>query len=156
MAQKATEIASSLNGAADVKSAGEKAGFEAATEEGYKLTAPLGKAGTSPALDEAIYALKTGEVAKTPLKVGDNWVVLGMTNRREADLAEFAKQREQVRQTMLSTRQNQIYGDYIAAVEQRMKQAGKIKIYQDVLAGMEADEPEVAPAPRPQLPFPTK
>jgi parvulin-like peptidyl-prolyl isomerase len=154
--QKAKEITSSVKRATEVKSAGEKAGFEAGTEEGYKLGAPLGKAGTSPALDEAIYALKTGEVTTAPVKVGDSWVVLGVTNRKEADLAEFAKQREQLKQTMLTERQNQVFEDYIEAVRQRMKQEGKIKIYQDVLARMEEDEPEVAAPPRPQFPLPTK
>ena len=80
-----------------------------------------------------------------------------MANRHEADLAEFAKQREQLTQTMLSARQNQVYEDYISAVQQRMKQEGKIKIYQDVLASLEDSEPEVeAPPQRPQFPVPTR
>ncbi len=156
MDQKANEIASSLTNPADIKAAGEKAGFDVATEEGYKLGSTLGKAGASPALDEAIYALKTGDVTKTPVKVGDNWVVLGVTNRHEADLAEFAKQREQLKQTLLSAKQNQLFEDYIAAVQQRMKQNGKIKVYQDVLASMEEEEPEVTPPQRPQFPRRTK
>jgi hypothetical protein len=83
--------------------------------------------------------------------------VLGVTNRHEADLAEFAKQRDQLKQTMLSAKQNQLFEDYISAVEQRMKQEGKIKIYNDVLASLEESEPEVAPAPqRPQFPMPAR
>lgn len=154
--QKANELASSINSAADVQAAGEKAGFEVAADSGYKLGSPLGQAGTSPALDDAIYALKTGEVTKTPVKVGDNWVIVGMKERTEADLAEFAKQRQQQMQTMLGERQNQVFDDYVSAVTQRMKQAGKIKIYNEVLAGMEEDEPVAAPAPRSQLPIRTK
>lgn len=155
--QKAKDLAASVNSAGDLKAAAEKAGFEAANEESYKLGSPLGKAGTTPALDEAVYALKTGEVTKTPLKIGDNFVILGMTNRHEADLAEFAKQRDQLTQTMLSAKQNQIYEDYISAVQQRLKQAGKIKVYADALASLEESEPEVAPAPqRPRFPLPTK
>ncbi len=149
--QKAKELASSLNTAADVKTAGEKSGFEVATQEGYKLGSALGNAGTSPALDEAVYALKNGEVTKTPIKVGDNWVVVGVTKREEADLADFSTRRDQLTQAALSTRQNQVFGDYIAAVQQRMNQAGEIKIYQDVLTAMEAAEPVVEPA-RPQFP----
>jgi hypothetical protein len=78
-----------------------------------------------------------------------------VADRHEADLAEFAKQREQLTQTMLSARQSPVYEDYISAVQQRMKQEGKIKIYQDVLASLEESEPEVAPPPqRPQFPNP--
>ncbi len=154
--QKAKELAASLNSAADVQTAGEKAGFEVASDSGYKLGSPLGKAGTSPALDDAVYALKAGEVTKAPVKVGDNWVIVGVKSRTEADLAEFAQQRDQLTQTALGERQNQVFDDYVAAVTQRMKQAGKIKIYADVLNGMEEDEPAAAPAPRPQFPLPTK
>jgi len=153
---KAKELAASVNNARDLKGVGEKAGFEVATEEAYKLGATLGKAGTSPALDEAIYALKTGEVTKAPVKLSDNWVVLGVTKRSEADLAEFAKQRDQLTQSKLAERQNQIFEDYIAAVQEQMKRDGKIKIYADVLASMEEDEPVAAPPPRPRFPVPTK
>src|SRR4030095_16873562 len=117
--QKAREIAASLNSPADVKSVGEKSGFEVATQEAYKLGSALGNAGTSPALDEAVYALKTGEVTKAPVKVGDNWVVFGVTNRKEEDLAEFSTKRDQLTQQTLSARQNQVFGDYIATVQQR-------------------------------------
>ena len=154
--QKASELSSSLNAAADVKAAGEKAGFDVASDTGYKLGSPLGKAGTSPALDDAVYALKTGEVTKTPVKVGDNWVIVGMKQRTDADLADFAKQRAQLTQTMVTERQTQVFDDYISAVTQRMKQAGKIKIYTDVLRNMEEDEPVAAPPQRPQLPIQTK
>ena len=156
LAQIARDLASSVKTPAEVKAAAEKAGFEAATEQGYKLGGTLGKAGTSPALDETIYSLKTGEVAKAPLKVGDNWVVLGVTNRKEADLAEFAQQREQLMQTMLLAKQNQVFEDYIAAVQRRMMQEGKIKIYQDVLASIDESEPEIATPPGPQFPIPVK
>ncbi len=157
--QKAKEIASSLNSTADLKAAAEKAGFESVTEEAFKLGTALGKAGMSPALDEAVYALKNGEVTKSPIKVGDTFVVVGVTNRHEADLAEFAKQREQLTQTMLSGKQSQVYEDYISAVQQRMKHDGKIKVYDDVVASLEASEPEpeVAPQPqRPQFPIPAR
>jgi peptidyl-prolyl cis-trans isomerase D len=155
--QKAKDFAASLNGAADVKAAAEKAGFEVANETEYKLGSPLGKAGASPALDEVVYGLKSGEVTKSPVKVNDSFVIVGVTDRKEADLAEFAKQREQLTQTMLSSKQNQIYEDYISAVQQRMKQDGKIKVYTDVLTSLENSEPELAPEPqRPQFPVPTR
>ena len=150
--QKARELASSINSASDLKAAAEKAGFEVETAEAYKLGSPLGKAGSSPALDEAVYALKSGEVTKSPLKINDTYVVVGVTNRKEADLAEFAKQRDQLKQTMLSAKQNQIYEDYISTVQQRMKRDGKIKIYSDVLTSLEESEPEIAPTLPGQFP----
>ncbi len=152
----AKELAASVNSAGDIKVAAEKVGLEVTTEEDYKLGSPLGKAGTSPALDEAIYALKAGEATRTPIKVAENWVILGVTDRVEADLAAFASERPQLTNSMLSERQNQVFDDYIAAVQERMKRDGKIKIYNEVLANMEQGEPVAAPPQGPQFPFPTK
>lgn len=153
--QKATEIASSVKSVADIKSASEAAGFEAGNEEDWKVGSVIGKAGTSPALDEAAYALKAGDITRTPIKVGENWVILGATNRVDADLAAFASRRAQMTQTLLSERQTQLWDDYITKVQEDMKRAGKIKIYNDVLASLEEDEPAAA-APQSRFPFPTK
>ncbi len=153
--QRAKDFAASVTASGGLKAAGEAAGFDAGTEESFKLGSALGQAGSSTALDELIYGLKPGEWNKSPIKVGDSWVVVGVTKRNEADLAEFAKQREQLRQTMLSERQSQVFGDYIAAVQARMKRDGKIKIYDDVLATLEEEEPAAAPMPG-GLNFPTK
>ena len=151
--QKAKEVLSAVKTVADIKAAGEKAGFEVGTEEDWKVGSVIGNAGTSPALDEAAYALKTGEITKTPLKVGDNWVILGATNRVDADLAAFASKRPQMTQQLLAERQNQIWEDYVTKVEEEMKRAGKIKIYKEVLAILEEDEPPAA-APQSRFPFP--
>jgi len=155
--QKAKDLAASVNNAADLKAAGEKAGLEANTEEAFKLGGSLGKAGASPALDEAIYSLKEGEVTKTPIKIAETWVIAGVTKRKEADLAEFAKQRDQLTESSLKNRQDQVYEDYVAAAVELMRKEGKIKIYKDVLATIEEDEAPAAPqSRRPRLPFPTR
>ncbi len=154
--QRAKEIASSVKTVDELKAAGEKAGFEVATEEDFKLGATLGKAGASPTLDEAVYALKSGQVTNTPIKISDNWVILGARNRVEADLAAFAAQRDRLTQSLLSDRQEQLWGDYISAVQDKMKADGAIRIYKEELANMEEDEPVAAPPQFPQFPLPSK
>jgi len=57
---------------------------------------------------------------------------------------------------MMSERQDQVFEDYIAGVQQRMKRDGKIKIYEDVLAQMEEAEPAAEPGLPGGLNFPTK
>jgi parvulin-like peptidyl-prolyl isomerase len=143
--QKAKDLLAAANGPDALKSAGEKEGFEAGVEENYKVGGQLGKAGSSSALDDLIYAMKAGELQKAPVKVGENWVLVGVTKRTEADPADFAKQRDQLKQSLLSDRQNQVFEDYIGGVQLRMKQAGKIKIYTDVLDTLEEDEPAAVP-----------
>ena len=104
-------------------------------------------AGTSAAADDAIYNLKEGEVSKSPVKLGDSWVVFASTKRTDADLAEFAKQRDTLTQTLLTSRRNDVFEDYISSLRARLDREGKVKIYEDVLArNAEVDE-SASPAP---------
>ncbi|CAN5738001.1 hypothetical protein BH20ACI3_BH20ACI3_27370 [soil metagenome] len=153
--QEAKALLAAMKNVADIKAAGEKAGFEVGSEEDWKIGSGIGKAGISPALDEVAYGLKVGEITKTPIKVGDNWVIVGVTKRVDADLAAFASRRLEMTQSLLTERQTQLWDDYVSKVQEEMKRAGKIKIYQDVLAAMEEGEPAVG-APRSQFPFPEK
>src|SRR5215213_705766 len=154
--QKAKDFAAGLTGADGIKAAGEKEGYDAGTEESFKLGSSLGKAGSSTALDDLIYSLKPGEFSKTPIKVEDKWVIAGVTKRYDADVAGFAGQRDTLKQSMMSERQDQVFEDYIAGVQQRMKRDGKIKINDSVLAQMEEAEPAAEPVLPPGLNFPTK
>ncbi|MDX6574352.1 MAG: peptidyl-prolyl cis-trans isomerase [Blastocatellia bacterium] len=154
---KAKELIASAKSPGDLKAAAAKLGLEAKAEANYKLSTPLGEAGSSVLLDDPLYAAKTGEVLKTPIFLNQNYVVLGVNTRTEADLTEFAKQRDSLMQSALTERKNQVFDDYLTAVQHRMEQDGKIKIYKDVLANMmETEEPEAAPQRRPPLQLPKK
>jgi parvulin-like peptidyl-prolyl isomerase len=145
--QKAKEIAASLTGPDAIKATGEKEGFDAGTEDAFKLGSSLGKAGISTALDDLIYSMKPGEFSKTPLKVEDKWVIVGVTKKYDADQGGFAAQRDTLKQSMMRERQDQVFEDYIAGVQQQMKKDGKIKIYQNVLDQLQE------PAAEPNLPL---
>ena len=146
--QAARDLAANANNAGDLKAAAERLGLKPETADAYKLGTPLGQAGTSPAADGAIYALKGGEVTKTPIKIGDSWVVIGANKRIDADLAEFAKQREQLTEQALTERRGNMYEDYLTNARQRMERDGDIEVYDDVLAKLAANEP-AAGAPFP-------
>jgi peptidyl-prolyl cis-trans isomerase D len=138
--QKAIELLASVTNPDGLKAAGEKAGFEADDNAAFKLGGSLGDAGTSTQLDDLLYGMKSGEMVKAPLKINENWVVFGVKKREEADLAKFAAERDQLKQSMMSQRQSQVFEDYVAGVQERMKRENKIKIYDDVLTTLPEDE----------------
>lgn len=130
-------------------------GLKAQEQKGFILGSPLGQgpsASTSEALEDAVYGLKAGEVTKTPLKVGDNWYVVGVTKREDANMDDFAKQRDQLMQAALQQERGQVFSDYLAAVRQKMEQGGEIKIYNEVLEKLDADTQSTNPQ-MPQFPF---
>jgi len=145
--QKAKDIIAGLTGPGDIKAAGEREGFDSGLEEGYRRESTLGKAGASEVLDDAIYKLKEGEFTKTPIKVDDKWVILGLVKRQSANMAAFGGERDRIKETMLRDRQTQVFSDFITAAEERMKREGKITIYEKVLARLEAAEPSAQPLP---------
>jgi peptidyl-prolyl cis-trans isomerase D len=151
--EKAKEIIAAAKTPGDLKAAAAKLGLEAKAEANYKLATPLGEAGSSVLIDDPLYAAKTGDVLKTPIFLNQNYLVFGVTKRTEADLTEYAKQRDSLMQTALTERKNQVFDDYLEAVKKRMESSGKIKINKDVLLSLVEEEPEAAPQrQRPQLP----
>jgi peptidyl-prolyl cis-trans isomerase D len=144
----ARELAAGAAGADALKASAEKAGLKAEDEEGFKLGRPLGTAGADPSLDAVVFALKAGEVTKTPVKVGDKWVVVGVRARKDADPAEFDKQRSTLTETALGERRNQAFDDFLVEARRRLEEKGQIEIFRDTLAQLEADEPAAATPPR--------
>jgi peptidyl-prolyl cis-trans isomerase D len=151
---KAKELLANAKTPGDLKAAAAKLGLEAKAEANYKLETPLGEAGSSVLIDDPLFTSKAGEVIQKPIFLNSNYIVLGVNKRTEADLAEFAKQRDTLMQTALTERKSQVFDDYLAATQRTMEASGKIKIYKDVLASMQDEEvPEAAPRQRPRLPI---
>jgi peptidyl-prolyl cis-trans isomerase D len=149
----ARDLAAGVAGAGDLKAAAERAGLKAEDEEAFKPGRPLGSAGADPALDAAVYALKAGEVTKTPVKVGDRWVVVGVKARRDAKPEEFEKQRATLTETALNERRGQLFDDFLVEARRRLDEKGQIEIYRDTLAQLEDSEPSALPA-RPPINIP--
>ena len=148
--QIAKDIASGASNAAGLAAAATGKGLKAEDSKNFVLGSPLGQgenASTSKDLEDAINSLKAGEVAKAPVKVGDSWYIVGVTNRTEADMSGFPKERDTIMQGMLAQKRSQVFSDYIAEARQKMEAAGQIKVYKEVIekidaADKTADTPE--------------
>lgn len=150
--QKAKDIVAAAKSPGELKAAAEKAGLETKAEANYKLATPLGEAGSSAVIDDPLNAAKAGDVLQ-PIFLNQNYLVIGVNKKTDADLTEYAKQRDTLMQQALTERKNQVFGDYLTSVMTRMKQSGSIKIYPDVLDTVAEEEPQAVPPRRqPQLP----
>jgi peptidyl-prolyl cis-trans isomerase D len=132
----------------ELKAVADRLGIRAQEAKEYTLGTPLGVAGTSGAADEAIYALRSGGVTKTPIKVGETYVVVAVKNRTDADLAKFGAERDKLMQDALEERRMQVYDDYMTSVRARLEREGEINVYEDVLAKLAASEVPPVAAPR--------
>ncbi|MBK8465998.1 MAG: peptidyl-prolyl cis-trans isomerase [Chloracidobacterium sp.] len=145
----AKQIATGATSVSALDSAATGKGLKAKDQKGFVIGSPIGEgptAGTNEALEDAIYAMKNGEVTKTPLKVGDNWVIVGVANREDADNAEFTKQRSNLIEQMQARKRSTVFADYMAATKHKFETAGYIKIYKDALDKIDAPDPNAPPA----------
>ncbi len=150
----ARQIAADAASAGNLGAAAQGKGLKAQEAKSFIVGSPLGQgpsAATSDALEDVIFNLKTGEVTKTPIKVNDNWYVVGVSNRQEADTADFAKQRDELIAESLTQKRGQVFSDYLASKRHEMETKGDIKIYQDALAKLETDSDTETPQ-SPQIP----
>ena len=150
--QTAKDIIASAKTPADLKAAAQKYGLEAKAEANYKIGTALADLGSSTILDQPLDKAKAGEVISSPIFLNENYLVIGVTKRTEADMAEFTKQRDTLMETAQSDRKNQVFEDYLAGVQQRMKQDGDIKVYAEVLAQYQEAQPDIDLPTRPQIP----
>lgn len=141
------EIANQIaSGAANVDALSALAtakGLKAQDQKSFILGSPLGQgpsASTNDSLEDAIYAMNAGSVTKTPIKVNDNWVIVGVKNREDANMEDFAKQRDQLVEQMLRQKRNTVFSDYLSAIRQRYESEGKIVYYPDAIAKVDTPE----------------
>ena len=149
---KAKELIATAKTPGDLKAAAEKLGLEAKAEANYKLATPLGEAGSSVLIDDPLYAAKAGEMIKTPILLNQNYLVIGVSKRTDADLTEYAKQSDSLMQSALTERKNQVFEDYLSTVKRNMESNGKIKINKEILVALQDEEEQAAPPQRPRLP----
>ena len=151
----ANQIASGAGNVAGLAAAAKAKGMTPKEQKNFVLGSPIGEgptAGTSQAIEDTIFAMKEGDITKTPQKIGESYYIIGVTKREDADNTEFAKQRSSLLQSMLSQKQNAVFGDYMTAARQKLEDGGRITVYQDVIDKVDASE---GPEPgQPQMPPP--
>ena len=139
--QLAKELAEGSVSVAALKTLAASKGLKPLESKDYRTGSPLGEgteAGTSEELEDAVFALKPGEVSKTPVRIGETWFIVGLNERLDADMTEFAKQRDSLIQQSVGMKRNQIFSDFLADARRRYETEGRIRIYDGAIQKLEA------------------
>ncbi len=147
---RAQELVNQAKDAADLERLIKAEGLEVKKDTNFNnYQFPGAASGGLQAQNQArasMFTLKEGEVSKTPIKVGASYLIFAAAKRTEADLSKLAAEREGLRQSIVTERQNAIYEAFIKEARKRYEAEGKIKIYQDRIdsffAKAEAGQPQ--------------
>ena len=89
---------------------------------GYSTTGNVPKIGNAPMLMEAAFNLTpAAPVAKAPFLVGDRWFALKLKNRVEQNKDAFAKEKEQLKQSLLPKKQQEAVEAWLKGLKAKAK-----------------------------------
>ena len=130
---RAQEILNKSKTTAEFESLAKAEGLEIKSDTNFNNYAFSG-AGALQAGNQAraaLAALKEGEVAKAPIKIGASYLIFAAKKREEADLSKLPQELENIRKSIISERQGLVYDAFVKATRKRYEDQGKVKIYQD-------------------------
>jgi len=141
--QIAKDIAAGATTSGAIAGLAASRGFKAADQKDYTLGSP--SATTSADLEDALFGLTAGQVAKNPIRLGDSWYVVGVSNRTEADMEKFATEKTDLMEKKLEEKKSDFFAEYIAEQRKQREDSGEIVIYEDELARLEEQNAAAAP-----------
>lgn len=139
--QKSTEVAKAKADELDKKVKGGEKFDVAAKTLGLdpKMSDPIARTGSITGVGSgkqlsAAFGLKTGEVG-APVPIGPNWVVYQVAEKTEPNPQDFEKQKKTLTDTLLQQKRAVAYDAFRTALDDRLKQDGKVKMYPDKMRG---------------------
>jgi peptidyl-prolyl cis-trans isomerase D len=133
--QKTQELADRAKAAHDLKKAAKEIGATVKTSD---LVAPDGQVpdiGSMSGQAAVAFNLKPGEIAG-PIMTGTNGIVLSLLERQEPTDQDFAAKKDEIRDTLMQNKQNELFSLFIANLRQQMEKSGKIKVNPDEMKNL--------------------
>jgi hypothetical protein len=130
-AQQATTVDALQKAAAAEK-------LELKKQEDFKRGSILQELEQSDQLEGFAFSLEAGKTAPQAIKVGEKFVLLGVTSKKAADLTKLAAEQEANRKRLLDQRRGQLYQAYLKQIKDKLASEGKIIVYQKVFDSIAA------------------
>lgn len=128
--QKTQELADRAKAEHDLKKAARELGATLKTSD---LVAPDGQVpdiGSMSGAASSVFALKPGEISG-PITSGANGVVAQLQEKQAPTDQDYATKKDEIRQSLLSGKQNEIFSMFVSNVRKELEKSKKIKINQD-------------------------
>ena len=132
LSQKTQELSDRAKADHDLKKAAKELG---ATLKNSELVAPDGQVpdiGSMTGQAAVAFSMKPGEIS-SPINSGTNGIVLDITEVQAPTDADFAAKRDQIRDTLLQNKEQELFGLFVNNLRDQMEKSGKIKINQEEL-----------------------
>lgn len=128
---KADQLAKDVKGGEPLDKAAKALGLQVKNSDAFSRTGSIPDIGTADQIASAFDA-PVGQVS-VPKIVGGNWLVYKAVAHEAANPDDLAKQKTDIQQQLMQTKQEAAFDAFKTALEDRLKQEGKLSINADVV-----------------------
>ena len=81
------------------------------------------------------FSMKPGEISG-PIDNGSTGAVLSLLEKQEPTAQDFAAKKDQIRDSLLQNKKEELFGLFVANLRDQMQKSGKIKINQEEMKSL--------------------
>jgi peptidyl-prolyl cis-trans isomerase D len=135
LSQKIQELSDRAKTEHDLKKAAKELGATVKTSDFVLPDGQVPDVGSMTGPASVAFTMKPGEISG-PINSGADGVVISVIQVQTPPDSDFAAKRDQIRETLLQGKQQEIFGLFVANLRDRMEKAGKIKINEEELKSL--------------------
>lgn len=135
LTQKTQELSDRAKASHNLQKAAKELGATVKTSE---LVDPQGQVpdiGSMTGPANVAFSMKPGDISG-PITGGSTGAVLQLQDKQQPTETDFAQKKDQIRDSLVQQKQEELFGVFAANLRQQMEKSGKIKINQDELKGL--------------------
>jgi peptidyl-prolyl cis-trans isomerase D len=133
--QKTQELSDRAKSEHDLKKAAKELGAAVKTSDLILPDGQVPDVGSMSGAASGIFSLKPGEISG-PINTGANGVVAQLLEKQAPTDQDFAQKKDQIRQSLLETKQNDLFGLFVSNLRKDMEKSNRIKVNQEEMKNL--------------------
>ena len=133
--QKVQELSDRAKAEHDLKRAAKELGATIKTSDFVLPDGQVPDVGSMTGQASVAFTMKPGEISG-PINSGANAVVISVLEDQKPNEADYAAKRDQIRDTLLQNKQQELFGLFVSNLRDQMEKSGKIKINQEEMKNL--------------------
>jgi len=135
LSQKTQELSDRAKSAHDLKKAAKELGADLKTSEFVSPDGQVPEIGSMTGQAAVAFTMKPGDIS-APINSGGNGVVISMDEVQAPSDADFAAKRDQIRDSLLQSKEQELFGLFVTNLREQMEKSGKIKVNQEEMKAL--------------------
>jgi len=135
LAQKVQELSDRAKAEHDLKRAAKELGTTLKTSDFVLPDGQVPDLGSMTGQAAVAFTMKAGAISG-PINSGANAVVIAVLENQQPPEADYAAKRDQIRDSLLQGKQQEMFALFVAGLREQMEKSGKIKINQEELKAL--------------------